>query len=145
MTGTGRHAFLNDESVIVIPVAERQTSVTRGTSETIWTDTTEGGHSVFRLSDGRMVLADRIRLTENLVEIPRKRSVKAVEPEESVVEEPDELPEDSEPEELTELHPPSFSALFDEQAEENSEDSAEEDSVTEVNSPTSEETGFCAP
>jgi hypothetical protein len=72
MTGTGRHAFLNDESVIVIPVAERQTSVTRGTSETIWTDTTEGGHSVFRLSDGRMVLADRIRLTENLVEIPEK-------------------------------------------------------------------------
>jgi hypothetical protein len=59
-------------------------------------------------------------------------------------------PEESEgiQHELPELHPPSFSALFDEQAEklaeENLEQDTEEDGPQDFNSPLAEETGSCA-
>jgi hypothetical protein len=140
----GRHAIWTDQSVIVLPIAEHQTSVTKGTSETVWTDVTQGGHIVYQLSNGRTVLADRVRITDDIVEVPRKqrRILKALKPEES----PAEAPEDSEPDELLdelpELTLPSFAALVDE-LEDSEKSSEEKDGPMELNSSTAE-AGFDA-
>lgn len=140
----GRLAIWNDESVIVIPVAEHQTSVTKRTFETVWSDVTQGGNTVYQLSDGRTVLADRVRITEDIVEVPRKRRIpKAVEPEESVAEEPEDAESDDLPDELPELTLPSFSALVDD-LEDSEKESEEENSQKELNFPLAEETGSCA-
>jgi hypothetical protein len=140
----GRHAIWNDQSVIVLPIAEHRTSVTKGTSETVWTDVTQGGNTAYKLSDGRTVLADRVRITEDIVEVPRKqrRTPKVVEPEESVAEELEDAESDDLPDELPELTLPSFSALVDDL--EGSEKESEEDSQKDLNFPTGEETGFDA-
>jgi hypothetical protein len=141
----GRLAIWNDESVIVIPVAEHQTSVTKRTFETVWSDVTQGGNTVYQLSNGRTVLADRVRITEDIVEVPRKqrRIPKVVKPEDSVAEELEDAESDDLPDELPELTLPSFSALVDD-PEDSEKESEEEDSQKELNFPTGEETGSFA-
>ena len=141
----GRLAIWNDESVIVIPVAEYQTSVTKRTFETVWSDVTQGGNTVYQLSNGRTVLADRVRITEDIVEVPRKqrRIPKVVKPEDSVAEELEDAESDDLPDELPELTLPSFSALVDD-PEDSEKESEEEDSQKELNFPTGEETGSFA-
>ena len=140
----GRVGILRDGTRVTVRQVERVLSKVPEIVAVSWHDRSGSGAQVYRLVDGRMILAGFCQLTDETVEVstPRKKAIV----EESVEESDDsvlstETDAVEEPEEIAELTLPRFSSVAaledaevpDTQPGEESEDSGEEvEEETEV-------------